>query len=156
MTTPAALSLSPTQLASILRSVGEVPYAWDMATDALAWGDNAGTVLDVPTSEIAAGRAYAALLDPANATTRFDAIMQAAGPDGGTGVAYEATYALRAGNGATLWVEDVGRWFAGADGRPARAHGVVRVVNERHAREERLTHLAKFDSLTGEMNRAQL
>jgi GGDEF domain-containing protein len=31
----------------------------------------------------------------------------------------------------------------------------VRVVNERHAREERLAHLAQFDSLTGEMNRAQ-
>src|SRR5207244_4041986 len=102
------------------------------------------------------GRAYAALLDPANATTRFDAIMQASGPDEGTGVAYEATYALRARNDATLWVEDVGRWFAGADGRPARAHGVVRVVNERHAREQRLAHLAQFDSLTGEMNRAQL
>ena len=148
--------LDPSELAAILRSVGEVPYVWDMATDALTWGDNAGEVLNVAAAGIATGRAYAAVLDPANATTRFDAIMQAAGPDGGTGVPYEATCALRAGDGATLWVEDVGRWFAGADGRPARAHGVVRVVNERHAREERLTHLAQFDSLTGEMNRAQV
>ena len=31
-----------------------------------------------------------------------------------------------------LWVEDTGRWFAGPDGQPARAHGVVRVINERH------------------------
>jgi len=155
MTSPAP-GLDYSELAAILRSVGEAPYAWDMATDALAWGDNAGAVLNVCPPAIATGRAYAALLDPANATTRFDAIMQAAGPDGGTGVAYEATYALRTGNGATHWVEDAGRWFAGVDGRPARAHGVVRVVNERHAREERLAHLAQFDSLTGEMNRAQL
>ena len=156
MTNPAPPGLDPSELAAILRSVGQVPYVWDMATDALAWGGNTGAVLGVPTDALATGRAYAALLDPANTTTRFDALMQAAGPDDGTGVAYEATYALRPGDGATLWVEDVGRWFAGVDGRPARAHGVVRVVNERHAREERLAHLAQFDSLTGEMNRAQL
>jgi diguanylate cyclase (GGDEF)-like protein len=156
MTNRAPIALAPAELAAILRSVGEVPYVWDMATDALAWGDNAATVLNIPVAAIATGRAYAALLDPANAATRFDAITQATGPDDGTGVVYDATYALRGGNGATLWLEDVGRWFAGADGRPARAHGVVRVVNERHAREERLAHLAQFDSLTGEMNRAQV
>jgi diguanylate cyclase (GGDEF)-like protein len=148
--------LAPPQLAAILRSVGEVAYVWDIATDALAWGDNVAEVVTVAASAIATGRAYAALLDPANATTRFDAVARAAGPDDGMGVAYEATYALRAGNGATLWVEDVGRWFAGPDGRPARAHGVMRVINERHAREENLAHLAQFDSLTGEMNRAEL
>ena len=156
MTTSGALGLNPTELAGILRSVGEVPYVWDLTSDALAWGDNTGAVLNVPAANMATGRAYAALLDPANAITRFDAIMQASGPDEGTGVPYEATYALRAGSAATLWVEDVGRWFVGPDGRPARAHGMVRVVNERHAREQRLAHLAQFDGLTGEMNRAQL
>jgi diguanylate cyclase (GGDEF)-like protein len=148
--------IAPAQLPAILRSVGEVAYVWDMGSDALAWGDNAAEVLKVGAAAIATGRAYAALLDPANATTRFVAIMQAAGPDDGTGVAYQATYRLRASDRETLWLEDVGRWFAGVDGRPARAHGVVRVVNERHAREERLAHLAQFDDLTGEMNRAQL
>jgi len=156
MITTAAPVLAPTELAAILRSVGEVPYVWDIVTDALAWGDNAAAILNVPTADISTGHAYAALLDPANAATRFDAIMQASGPDEGTGVGYEATYALRAADGAALWVEDTGRWFAGADSRPVRAHGVVRIVNERHAREERLTHLAQFDGLTGEMNRAQL
>jgi diguanylate cyclase (GGDEF)-like protein len=156
MTTPAALGLNPTELAAILRSVDEVPYVWDMVSDALGWGENASAVLKVPAADIATGRAYAALLDPANATTRFDAIAQASGPDEGTGVPYEATYALRAGSGATLWVEDMGRWFAGADGLAVRAHGVIRVINARHAREQRLAHLAQFDGLTGEMNRAQL
>jgi diguanylate cyclase (GGDEF)-like protein len=148
--------IAPPQLAAILRSVGEVPYVWDMATDALAWGDNGAEVLNVAPAELATGRAYAALLDPANVTTRFDAIARAAGPDDGTGVAYEATYGLRTGDRAPLWLEDVGRWFAGADGRPARAHGLVRVINARHAREQRLAQLAQFDDLTGEMNRAQL
>jgi diguanylate cyclase (GGDEF)-like protein len=154
MTAPA--DLAPAEIAAILRSIGEVPYVWDMVNDTLAWGDNVAEVFKVGAAGMASGRAYAALLDPTNATTRFDAIMQAAGRDDGAGVPYEATYALRADNGATLWVEDVGRWFGGMDGRPVRANGVVRVVNERHAREERLTHLAQFDSLTGEMNRGQL
>ena len=51
------------------------------------------------------------------------------------------------------WIEDSGRWFAGPDGKPSRAHGVVRVINERHEREERLAYLSRFDALTGEMNR---
>jgi diguanylate cyclase (GGDEF)-like protein len=55
-----------------------------------------------------------------------------------------------------LWIEDVGRWFAGADGKPARAHGIVRAVNERRAEEERLAYLSRFDGLTGEMNRWHL
>ena len=38
--------------------------------------------------------------------------------------------------------------------RPARAHGVVRVVNERHEHEQRLAYLSRFDGLTGEMNRS--
>ena len=37
-----------------------------------------------------------------------------------------------------------------------RAHGVVRRIDERHARELKLTQLAKFDPLTGELNRAFL
>ena len=36
--------------------------------------------------------------------------------------------------------------------KPERAHGLVRVINER-AREGRLSHLSRFDDLTGEMNR---
>ena len=37
-----------------------------------------------------------------------------------------------------------------------RAHGIVRVINERHDQEERLTYLSRFDGLTGEMNRFHL
>ena len=55
-----------------------------------------------------------------------------------------------------LWIEDTGRWFAGADGKPARAHGVIHVINERHAQEEKLSYLSHFDGLTGEMNRFHL
>jgi diguanylate cyclase (GGDEF)-like protein len=55
-----------------------------------------------------------------------------------------------------LWVEESGCWFAGADGKPARAQGIVRINNERHARDEQLVRLSRHDPLTGELNRTHL
>ena len=84
-------------------------------------------------------------------------LQQATPSDDGAGVPYQVQYAFRRdGGGEKIWLEDTGRWFAGADGKPLRAHGIVRVINERHERERQLTQLAKFDPLTGDMNRAHL
>ena len=84
-------------------------------------------------------------------------MTQSGESDEGEGVPYEAQYAFRrADTGRDTWVEDSGRWFAGPDGRPISAHGVVRAIDARHAREQRLITLANFDPLTGELNRAQL
>ena len=78
--------------------------------------------------------------------------------DEGRGVFYRIQYCIRPDPGAEtrLWVEDTGRWFAGADGKPARAHGTVRVINDRYERERRLSYLARCDGLTGELNRHHL
>jgi diguanylate cyclase (GGDEF)-like protein len=143
----------------ILASIGLVPYEWRIDTDTLTWGANAAEVLQVADpASIATGRGYAGFLDPKNTSTRYDAVMQAGGRDSGAGVPYQTEYCLQTGpDGATsLWVEDNGRWFAGADGRPARAHGVVRAITERHDNDERLAYLSRFDRLTGEMNRNAL
>jgi diguanylate cyclase (GGDEF)-like protein len=91
------------------------------------------------------------------ATSRFDAVMKSPARDEGLGVPYQVQYALHpSGTDKSLWIEDIGRWFAGGDGKPVRAHGVVRVINERHDQEARLTYLSRFDGLTGEMNRFHL
>ena len=143
----------------ILNSIGEVPYEWDIGSDALHWGANVGSVLKVKdTASIGSGRHYARLLDPDNVEQRFDAVMRSRDRDHGKGVAYCAEYCLRLGDGDDdkVWVEDTGRWFAGDDGRPIRTHGVVRVINERRARQDRLAYLSRFDGLTGEMNRWNL
>ncbi len=148
-----ATALDP---AAILVSIGEVPYDWEIETDRLLWGANATEVLTVDDPDaIATGRAYAQLLESDGGQPRFDAVMRSSAQDEGAGVVYQLQYALRPSlaSDAKLWVEDTGRWFAGSDGRPVRAHGVVRVVNERHAHEERLAFLSRFDGLTGEMNR---
>jgi diguanylate cyclase (GGDEF)-like protein len=150
---------APADPSGILTSIGLVPYDWRIETDTLTWGANAAEVLQIADiGRIATGRGYAAFLDSKNAATRYDAVMQSAGRDAGNGFPYQTEYCLQTGrDGATrLWVEDNGRWFAGPDGRPARAHGVVRVVNERHDHEQRLAYLSHFDRLTGEMNRNAL
>ena len=153
---PVARAGSPLDPSAILASVGEVPYVWDIATDALSWGVNAADVLTVRDPEaITSGRAYAKLLDPGTVLSRFDVVIKSTQRDEGHGVPYQVQYSLRPGEG-TLWIEDTGRWFAGSAGAPVRAHGVVRVINERHAQEERLSYLSRFDELTGEMNRWHL
>jgi diguanylate cyclase (GGDEF)-like protein len=140
----------------IFTSVGEVPYEWHIESDTLTWGPNAATVLEVPDgSAIASGRAFAALVEQQDGQARFDAVMRSARRDEGSGVPYQVEYALRpTPNSAPLhWIEDTGRWFAGPDGQPCRAHGVVRVIDARHEQEKRLAYLSRFDALTGEMNR---
>jgi diguanylate cyclase (GGDEF)-like protein len=152
---------APTRLdpSEILASVGAALYRWDINNDVLTWSANAGDVLLVgDLGLIGSGRAYAQLLEPDNAQAPFDAIVTSAQRDEGQGVAYRIQYAIRSDGGseAPLWVEDAGRWFAGPDGKPARAHGAIHVINERYERERRLEHLARRDDLTGEFNRHHL
>ena len=144
-------------LSRIMTSIAEVPYIWSLDSDALTWGQNAVDVLMTSPAAIASGRSYAKLLEADAVSIRFDVIVKSPHRDEGGGVPYQIQYALQPfGAMHALWIEDIGRWFAGADGRPAFAHGVVRVINERHAQEERLTYLSHFDNLTGEMNRVRL
>ncbi|MBN8956284.1 MAG: diguanylate cyclase, partial [Rhizobiales bacterium] len=141
----------------ILTAIGEVAYDWHLASDALTWGPNVGAVLNIESAtKVQTGRSYAQLFDPENLVTPYDVVMQSNQQDDGRGVAYQIEYALLREGGERVWLEDTGRWFAGPDGRPAHAHGVVRVVNERHENDQRLAYLSRFDDLTGEMNRWRL
>jgi diguanylate cyclase (GGDEF)-like protein len=144
--------------AEILRSIGDVAYDWRLDTDALTWSGNAAAVLGVANiGDIASGKAYARRIDAEGGQARVDVVQQTGQHDGGDGVPYQVQYALKRGEGdEKIWLEDTGRWFAGPDGKPLRAQGIVRAINERHERERELMQLAKFDSLTGELNRAYL
>lgn len=150
--------LSPERIASVLFACGEAAYSWNCASDTLEWSGNAPAVLNViSTGQISSGRAFAALLSPDGTQNRYDTVMGDQRKDLGTGVAYEIRYALKqAAPGQVYWIEDVGRWFAGADGKPARADGVVRNITERHRREQELARLSQSDPLTGGLNRAVL
>ncbi len=152
--------VAPAETARILASVGEASYDWDIGTDALAWSGNVGAVLTIAdVATVATNRLYARLLDPDNMQTRYDAVVHASQrDDDGKGVPYQIEYGLRLGPDPhkKTWIEDTGRWFAGLDGRPVRAHGVIRIIDERHAQQQRLAFLSRCDGLTGEMNRWHL
>jgi diguanylate cyclase (GGDEF)-like protein len=141
----------------ILAAIGEAVYEWEIATDVLTWSANAGSVLGIADpATIASGRLYARLLDPRSTQTRFDAVVRSEQRDEGKGVPYQIEYGVTVGPEAKLWIEDTGRWFAGPDSQPARAHGVIRVINERHEQQQRLAYLSQYDGLTGEVNRWRL
>jgi diguanylate cyclase (GGDEF)-like protein len=117
---------TPLDPRAILTSIGEVVYDWDLATDALTWGVNAAEVFRLQDLGLfSTGKAFAAAVEPQSGQARA-AVLDGKGADEGTGVAYAARYGIRVGD-RVIAVEDTGRWFAGPDGKPAFAHGVVRV-----------------------------
>lgn len=143
----------------ILTAVGEVLYDWTLGDDTIRWGGNVLDILKVgSTEEIATGQLFASFLDPANLSSRYEAVVDSVAKDSGAGVPYQAQYAFlpQKRSDGLLWVEDIGRWYGDADGRPVRAHGVIRVINERYEREQRLAYLSRYDELTGYFNRSQL
>jgi diguanylate cyclase (GGDEF)-like protein len=122
---------------SLLSSIGEVAYSWDIGSDTLSWGPNAAEVLGpIPPAVLERGLAFAGLVEPGSGRSRYDAIFSSGGHDLGDGAVYRTRYAAALA-GRKMWIEDAGRWFAGIDGRPARARGVLRL--ERAVRPEELT-----------------
>ncbi|WP_168197717.1 bifunctional diguanylate cyclase/phosphodiesterase [Pseudolabrys sp. FHR47] len=141
----------------ILRLVGEATYEWRLDTDRLSWSGHAAAVLGAADmAALETGTGFARCVEATGGLSRLDAVTKSALRDAGDGVPYEAQYAFKRADGTTTWIEDIGRWFAGADGKPARACGVVRSIDTRHHREQELERLAKFDPLTGELNRASI
>ncbi|KRD99886.1 hypothetical protein ASE63_10220 [Bosea sp. Root381] len=121
---------------NLLSSIGEVVYSWDIQSDALSWGPNAADVLGtLPEAAMTRGLGFAGLVEPGSGRSRYDAIFSSGGHDEGEGVIYRTRYAAELG-GRSMWIEDAGRWFAGTDGRPACARGVLRL--ERQVRPEEL------------------
>lgn len=145
------------QAQDILASLGQAAFVWDIAADTLAWSGNAGAVFaDIPPEALASAGEFAKLIEPSR-SIRTEALSQAAPVRGGEGVPYRIEYGVRAATSApVIWIEETGCWFAGSDGRPAHAHGIVRINNERHAHDEALLKLSRHDPLTGELNRTHL
>jgi len=145
---------------AILDSIGEVVYDWDVVSDRLTWGPNAGSVLGVGDPDrISSGRAYSELITSDSLASRYAAIAGSAASDAGSGVPYRARYGIGLDGGRgqqTVWLEDTGRWFAGPDAKPARAHGLIRVITSHHEAERELEFRSRFDPLTSCYNRAHI
>ena len=145
------------QTSTILASLGQAAFEWDIASDAIGWSDRLGAVFpDIPEEALASGAGFAGLIEP-EGSIRTEALGHSPAVHGGDGAPYRIEYGVRASTSApVIWIEETGCWFAGPDGKPARVQGIVRINNERHARDEELLKLSRHDPLTGELNRTHL
>ena len=148
------------ELSDILTSIGEAVYDWEIATDQLRWSDGGPALLQVQNHDaICSGTKIGRLFKKKYPNSIYNTIMNSTQVDTGDGVPYETEYPLmpngRSGS-KTLWLSDTGRWYAGKDGKPVRAHGLIRIVTDRHDREQQLAYLSRTDELTGQMNRSAL
>lgn len=144
-----------------LRSaVEETSYTWDLVSDQMAWEGNAADILRVRTAtDIGTGSAFQLLIAPEHAKLRHVAIAGARAREAGMSMPYRVRYRLApAGrrNDVPIWIEDHGRWWAGSDGAPVSAHGVLRVIDERYWDEQRHLLRGDHDELTGQLNRNRL
>ena len=147
-------------LVGILSAIRETAYSWDLTTDHIDWESNAIAVLGVPDiGSIANGTAYQMLIAAEHVGQRHQDITGAKTEAGTRGVGYRLQYKLlpagRRSN-VSVWIEDHGRWWPDAEGRPAQARGVLRVITDRHWEEQRLMHRSDHDELTGQLNRIRL
>jgi diguanylate cyclase (GGDEF)-like protein len=140
---------------TILASLGQAAFVWDIATDAMTWSDHAGAVFpDIPAASLQSGAEFSKLIEPVR-SIRANALGHS--PPGRDGAPYHIEYGVRTSTSEpVLWIEETGCWFAGSDGKPVRAQGIVRINNERRARDEQLVRLSRNDPLTGELNRTHL
>ena len=147
--------LPPTS--TILASLGQAVFVWDLTTDVIAWSDHVGAVFtDIPRTQLSTGSEFGKLIEP-DRTIRSQLMHEGAPLHGTDGTPYRIEYGVRTHAAAPLiWVEETGCWFAGPNGRPSRAQGIVRINNERHAHDEQLLRLSRHDPLTGELNRTHL
>ncbi|WP_052699178.1 GGDEF and EAL domain-containing protein [Hyphomicrobium sp. 99] len=147
-------------LVSILSSVEETAYVWDLRTGRVDWESNAPEILDVSDlSQISTGAAYHALIAPEHLNVRLQAFSRSVGADNLRGVPYRIQYRLRPGglrSGKEVRLEDQGRWWPGPDGHPQLARGVVRIVDDQYLEQQRLLVRNDLDELTGQLNRIRL
>ena len=148
-------------LVGILSAVQETAYLWDLTTDRMEWESNVAEVLGVEPRIIGSGTEFHFLIAAEHIQRRQEVVTgkQSADPLAKNGAHYRVQYRFTPGgrrSETSLWLEDHGRcWFDEA-GRPVKARGIIRVINERYLEEQRLLYRSDHDELTGQLNRIRL
>jgi len=142
------------------RQFNEAAYAWQAEPDDFAWEGNAAEVFSVRSMKAMASRyQFELLIAPEHVARRQQVFSRGYGEDLGQGVPYCIRYRF-APNGPrsrkSVWVEEQGRWWAGASGDPARARGCMRIMQTLTRLKERAGFANDYDELTGQLNRLRL
>jgi diguanylate cyclase (GGDEF)-like protein len=147
-------------LESVLASVKETAYRWDIGAGAIAFAANATSVLGV--SELAPltqARAFALLVAPEHAASRYDAVTGGGRSEPGTQINYRIAYRFlpdgRRGR-KSIWLEETGICVIGPDGKPSEAQGTMRVIGDLRDGKPSLLPSDGCDEETGQLNRTKL
>lgn len=147
-------------LVGMLSTFDESAYVWDMSNDKLEWEDNAPSVFGLDdVSEISSGQLFVNRIVPEHRSRRSSAVKNSASCPHDRGVPYRIQYRFRPGalrGTASIWLEDHGRWWPGQNGKPARARGTVRVVNESFVAEQAAFFGSNTDEMSSQLNRTRL
>jgi diguanylate cyclase (GGDEF)-like protein len=139
----------------------ESAYVWNLLTDRVVWEGNAISMLGMRDQHaIETGAGFQALIAAEHASRRLEMVASAYKSEPQSrGVPYRLQYAIRPNGHRSeqlLRLEDQGRIWYGADGKPEKARGILRVINERYLEEQRLLFRSDSDELTGQLNRIRL
>ena len=145
-------------LNSILTAAGETAYYWDLSTDKIVWAPNAPDILNVDDINLLrTGSGFGTIISQGLTLSRRDTLLASNGETDPMGTNFSIQYAVGVDrNGDPIWLEDHGRWTKNDDGTPATAKGVIRLISERHDKEQKLNFLSRHDHLTGQINRGEL
>ena len=89
------------QASTILASLGQAAFVWDIATDAIAWSDDATAVFpDIPGAALASGAEFSKLIEPVR-SIRIDALGHSPPAHGGDGAPYRIEYGVRTSTSAS-------------------------------------------------------
>jgi diguanylate cyclase (GGDEF)-like protein len=149
------MSADMTSMVEFGEDFGETTYSWNIETDSMTWTGDAAPLFGLrDLQSLRSGTAFSTLIDQASPTSRHAEIFENEGHDPGTGVAFCARYLINPAPGVRFWVEDSGRWFANASGRPRLVHGVCRRILAPSAQEIAIATRRQFDPTTGALTRA--
>src|SRR5215471_2012872 len=88
----AILTVALPQTSTILASLGQAAFAWDIATDSLSWSDHVGAVFpDIPLERLSSGAEFAKLVEP-QGSIRSEALLLSPPVHGADGAPYRIEY----------------------------------------------------------------
>jgi diguanylate cyclase (GGDEF)-like protein len=133
-------------IAAALSAAGDAAYEWDLRTDKLVWRGNAeilGQFGDI--TNIITGSALSSRMTADDLMLRQQALEN----HFSSHKPMDSEYGIRRSDGQFSWVHDRG----GAEfenGRPVRLLGVLRLIDQRKARDVKLGMSASYDLISGQ------
>jgi diguanylate cyclase (GGDEF)-like protein len=133
-------------IADALAAAGDAAYEWDLRTDKLQWRTEAGSLSQFgDITNITTGSALSARMTADDLMLRQQALEN----HFSTHAPMDCEYGIRRSDGQFSWVHDRG----GAqfeNGRPVRLLGVLRLIDQRKARDVKLGMSASYDLISGQ------